>query len=291
MKIGVIYPQTEFSSDPGAVREYAQSAEALGYSHILAYDHVLGANPDRPDRLSGPYTHEHPFMEPLVLFGFMAAATRSIGLTTGVIILPQRQAVLVAKQAATLDVLCGGRLRLGVGLGWNQVEYAALGENMRTRGKRINEQIEVMRRLWTEPLFSYSGTWHQINDAGLLPMPVQRPIPIWFGGHSEPMLRRAARLGDGWIPFARSAVQGRPVVESMLRHLDAAGRSRDSFGIDPRLDYEDGDSDALRRRLEDWRALGATHASLNTMGFGLKGDRAHLEAIRKAAAALGLKPA
>ena len=288
MKIGVIYPQTEYGTHSAAVREFAQLAESLGYSHILAYDHVLGADPS-VHKLTGPYTHEHNFHEPFVLLSYLAAATTTIGLTTGVIILPQRQAVLVAKQAASLDVLADGRLRLGVGLGWNQVEYQALGMDMKTRGKRMDEQIALMRRLWTEPLMSFAGEFHGFDKAGLLPLPIQRPIPIWFGGHTEPMLKRAARIGDGWLPFARTPEEGRPFVESMLRHLEDAGRSRDSFGIDPRLNYEDGEPGALAKRCADWQQLGATGASLNTMGFGLKGDKAHLDAITRAAKALGLK--
>jgi probable F420-dependent oxidoreductase len=185
MKIGVVYPQTEFGNDPIAIRDFAQTAEGLGYSHVIAYDHVIGANPNRPGGWQGGYTIESAFQEPFVLFGFMAAATHTIGFATGIIILPQRQTVLVAKQAATLDVLSGGRLRLGIGLGWNQVEYESLGQDFHNRGRRMTEQIEVMRLLWTQPSVNFSGQWHSIPDAGIKPMPVQQPIPIWFGGHAE----------------------------------------------------------------------------------------------------------
>ena len=195
MQIGVVFPQTEIGNDPAAIRDYAQTAEGLGFSHVLAYDHVLGANPQRPGGWSGPYTYLTPFHEVFVLFGYLAAVTHKLGLAAGVIILPQRQTALVAKQAASLDVLSGGRLRLGIGLGWNEVEYTSLNENFHNRGKRIEEQVVLMRRLWTEPLVDFKGKWHTIPDAGLNPLPVQRPIPVWFGGSAEAALRRSlARL-------------------------------------------------------------------------------------------------
>src|SRR2546421_9219058 len=203
MHYGVVFPQIEFGNDIQAIKDYAQTAEALGYDYLLVYDHVLGAHPNREPKLTGPYTHEHPFHEPMVLFGFLAGVTTRLQLTTGIVILPQRQTVLVAKQAAEIDVLSGGRLRLGIGLGWNYVEYEALGENFKNRGIRVEEQIAVLRKLWTEPLVNFHGTYHVINNAGLTPLPVQRPIPIWFGGSAEPALRRAARLGDGWMPAGR----------------------------------------------------------------------------------------
>src|SRR6266540_4308428 len=193
MNIGVVFPQVEIGPDPVPIREYAQAVEAMGYTHILAFDHVLGANPDRPGGWKGPYTYRHSFHEPFVLFGFLAAATRRVELVTGILILPQRQTALVAKQAAAVDVLSGGRLRLGVAVGWNYVEYGALGEDFHTRGKRIEEQIEVLRALWTKELATIEGREHRIADAGVNPLPIQRPIPIWMGGHSEAAMRRAAR--------------------------------------------------------------------------------------------------
>ncbi len=205
MHIGLVYPQTEYPPDPAAVRDYAQAAEALGYSHVLAYDHILGANPDRPGGWTGPYTYRDPFMEPFLLFTYMAAVTTRLGFIPGILILPQRETTLVAKQAAVLDVLCGGRLRLGVGTGWNEVEYIAAGYDFHTRGARQEEQIEVLRRLWTQELVTFKGRWHDIPDAGLNPLPVQRPIPIWLGGHADVVLRRIARLGDGWLPGFRTA--------------------------------------------------------------------------------------
>src|SRR5262245_21178840 len=194
MKIGVVFPQTEIGQDPAVIRDYAQAVEGLGYTHILAFDSVVGANPDRPGGWDSPFTYRHAFHEPFVLFGFCAGVTRHIELVTGVIILPQRQTALVAKQAAAVDVLSGGRLRLGVGVGWNTVEFEALGEAFGNRGRRIEEQIETMRLLWTRELVTYEGQWHRVPDAGINPLPAQRPVPVWMGGDSAVVLRRAARL-------------------------------------------------------------------------------------------------
>ncbi|MDT8307120.1 MAG: LLM class F420-dependent oxidoreductase, partial [Anaerolineae bacterium] len=227
MEIGAVFPQAEFPPDVTAVRDWAHAAEALGYRHVLAYDHVLGADPQRPGGWTGPYTYQDPFFSPFLLFSYMAAVAPRLGYVTGVIILPQRQTALVAKQAATLDVLCQGRLRLGVGVGWNAVEYEALNENFHNRGRRQEEQVELLQRLWTEPLVAYRGKWHQITAAGLNPMPVQRPIPVWFGGHSDATLRRMARLGDGWLPGYRTAPQAREALDHVSAYLEAEGRSWD----------------------------------------------------------------
>ena len=283
MKIGVTFPQTEIGNDPAAIRDYAQTAEGLGFSHVLVYDHVLGANPDRPGGWSGPYTYQTPFHEVFVLLSYLAGITRTLGLTTGVVILPQRQTALVAKQAASLDVLSGGRLRLGVGLGWNEVEYAALNENFHNRGKRIEEQVALMRRLWTEPLVDFRGNWHSIPDAGLNPLPVQRPIPVWFGGGAEAALRRIARLADGWINLGRSATNVKATLAQLDRFLEEAGRSRREFGLEARLAYGQGDPGSWETAVHDWQAEGATHLSFNTMGSGLKTPGEHIQAIQKIA--------
>src|SRR3990172_6959469 len=238
LNFGVVYPQTEYPPDPAAVRDYAQTAEALGYSHIVAYDHVLGANPERPGGWKGPYTQLSAFLEPFVLYSFMAACTTQLGFMTGILILPQRQTALVAKQAATLDVLSGGRLRLGVGLGWNEVEYVALGENFHDRGRRMEEQLEVLRRLWTEPLVSFQGREHHIDDAG-------------------------------WIPTHRSAADARSSLEKLGAYLGEQGRSLEGFGLEARLPYGDGDPASWLPVIEGWRRAGATHIGLNTMGAGL----------------------
>src|SRR5712671_7790587 len=182
MHYGVVFPQIEFGNDPHAIKDYAQAAEGLGYDYLLVYDHVLSAHPDREPKLTGPYTHEDPFHEPMVFFGFLAGVTTRLELTTGILILPQRQTALVAKQAAEVDVLSRGRLRLGVGLGWNYVEYEALGMSFTDRGKRIEEQIAVLRALWTQEVVDFKGRWHRIDRAGINPPPVQRPIPLWMGG-------------------------------------------------------------------------------------------------------------
>lgn len=290
MKIGVVFPQTEFGSDPQAVKDYAQTAEALGYTHITAYDHVLGANPDRPGGWRGPYTHETSFLEPFVLFATMAAVTKTIEFAPGIIILPQRQTALVAKQAATLDVLSGGRLRLGVGLGWNAVEYEALGENFHNRGRRIEEQVDLLRRLWTQPLVTSAGRWHTVADAGLNPLPIQRPIPIWFGARAEPALRRAARLADGWMMTGIGTPEDAPpYLDIVEQGLAAAGRDRSQFGVEARLAYGSGDETVLEQQARGWEKLGATHLSLNTMGAGLEGPKAHIQAIQHFAHMMGLK--
>ena len=283
MNLGVVFPQTEFGHDPAALRDYAQTAEALGYSHILAYDHVLGAH---PDQLQGwaPYTYQDQFLEPFTLFSYWAAITEKIEFTTGVVILPQRQTALVAKQAAMLQVLSGGRLRLGVGLGWNAVEYTALGEDFGNRGRRIEEQVDLMRRLWSEDLVDFEGRWHRIPQAGLNPRPAQL-IPIWFGGHHPNVLRRVARLGDGWLPNYRKAEDAAEHLAMLDAELEKAGRSRSAIGIEARLMYKDGEA-VWRERIEGWQAAGATHLSINTMGAGLDGPQAHIEAIKKYARSL-----
>ena len=288
MRSGLIYPQTEFGSDPIAIRDYAQTAEELGYTHITAYDHILGANPDRPDKLSGPYTYQTPFHEPFVLFSFMSGITKEIEFATGIIILPQRQTAVVAKQAATLDLLCGGRFRLGVAIGWNHVEYTALGQNFHTRGQRIEEQVILLRQLWTQPLVRFEGRWHTIPDAGLNPLPYQRPIPIWFGGQSEPVLKRIARLGDGWMVNYRSSVNARPTFDKLHQYLIEAGRENVQFGIEVRILYGEGDPGTWEALIHDWQELGVSHISLNTMGSGFDTPAKHLNAIRTFAKAMQL---
>jgi probable F420-dependent oxidoreductase len=281
MHCGVVFPQTEIGNDPDAIKDYAQAAEGLGYDYLLVFDHVLGAHPNREPKLTGPYTHEHAFHEPFVLFGFLAGATTRLQLTTGILILPQRQTALVAKQAAEVDVLSRGRLRLGVGLGWNYVEYEALGQRFQTRGRRMEEQVEVLRKLWTQPLATHQGADFVIDNAGLNPMPVQRPIPIWFGGAAAPALRRAARLGDGWLPGGRPPNEVvKRLVDELDRYLQEAGRDRSSFGIDPWINIQGLSKDEWRRRVEAWRTLGATHIAVDTMRSGFQSPQHHMEAIR-----------
>jgi len=285
MKFGVIFPQTEIGADPSYLRDYAQAAKELGYEHIVAYDHVVGANPASRPGWNAPYTHKDMFHEPFVLFGYLAAATKKIVLVSGVIILPQRQTVLVAKQAAEVDVLSGGRLRLGVGIGWNPVEYEALGENFKDRGRRSEEQIEVLRALWTKELVTFKGRWHAITDAGINPLPVQRPIPIWFGGGAEPVLRRVGRLGDGWFPLAEPGDKARSMIERIRSYAKEAGRDPSTIGIEGRVSVASGSPEKWREAVAQWKDLGATHLSVNTMKAGLSTPSAHIDAIRSFKAA------
>ena len=287
-EIGVIYPQNEFGSDPAAIKDFAQMAENLGFSHILAYDHVLGANPERPGGWKGPYTHVDEFLSPFILFGFMAGFTSKLHFVTGIIILPQRQTALVAKQAASLDVLSKGRLRLGVATGWNAVEYQALNEDFSNRGKRIEEQVEVMRKLWAQPLVSFEGEWHSIPDAGLNPLPLERSIPVWFGGQHENVLRRVGSIGDGWFPNYRQAEDAKSTLETLDRHLQSAGRSREDIGIEARIRFGDGNPVHWKASLREWQAVGATHFTLNTMDIGLDTPEKHMEAMRLFAVSVGL---
>ena len=281
MKLGVVFPQTEIGSDPGAVREYAQAAESMGYNHILAFDHVLGANAESRPGWSGAYRHTDAFHEPFVLFGYLAAVTDSVELVTGVIILPQRQTALVAKQTAAVDVLSRGRLRLGIGVGWNAVEYEALGENFRDRGRRSEEQIDLLRKLWTNDLITYEGRWHKVTDAGLNPLPVQRPIPVWFGGAAPQTIRRVATIGDGWFPLFRPDERGAELIGSMREQAAAAGRGPDDIGVESWVSIRDSSEDDWKRTAEAWRELGATHLSVNTMNAGLDSPQAHIEAIQR----------
>ncbi len=281
MRVGVVFPQTEIGSDPGAVRAYAEAVEGLGYDYLLAYDHVLGADTtNRPNWTR--YSIKDSFHEPFVLFGFIAGFTQRIELTTGIIILPQRQTVLVAKQAAEVDVLSGGRLRLGVAVGWNDVEYEALGENFHNRGQRLEEQIAVLRALWTQDSVTFSGRWHTIPGAGINPLPVQRPIPLWFGGgmgDDERVLRRIARLGDGWILNQRPDDVGRHAITRLQQYVKEAGRDPADVGLDGRVGLADGVEEAARSA-GIWKEMGASHVGLNTMNAGLRSVNEHIDAIR-----------
>ena len=288
MKIGVVYPQTEFSADPAIIKEYAQTVEELGYSHILIYDHVLGANPNRADKLTGPYTYEDAFMEPFVLFSYMASITKKIEFTTGILILPQRQTALVAKQAATLDILSGGRLRLGVGLGWNHVEYHVLNEDFHIRGRRIEEQVFLLRKLWSEPLVKFEGKWDSVPDAGINPLPHPSGIPIWFGGHHENVLRRVGAIGDGWMPNTAKAEDARPLIEKIEGYLEENGRSRSDIGIEWRLWYGHRDPAKWLKYMDSWQGLGASHMSINTMNSDLESPEDHIKALSEFASVIGL---
>lgn len=281
MKIGVTFPQNEITADVGAVRAYAEAAEGLGYDYLLAYDHVVGADlTHRPD-WRGPYSVHSLFHEPFVLFGFLAGITTRLAFVSGVIILPQRQTVLVAKQAAAVDVLSGGRFRLGIGVGWNEVEYEALNEDFSNRGKRSEEQIAVLRALFTQESVTFHGRWHHIEAAGINPLPVQRPIPIWIGGSQDVTLRRVAKMGDGWFPQMGPTDQARAWLERLRGYAEAEGRDPASIGIDARVSIGGKSPDAWAHEIEGWRALGATHVAVNTMKAGLASPQEHIDAIRR----------
>jgi probable F420-dependent oxidoreductase len=288
MRIGTIFPQTEIGSDPVAVRDYAQAVEDLGYQHITAYDHVLGASTaNRPD-WRGAYTSDSMFHEIFVLFGYLAAITRRVELVPGVLILPQRQTALVAKQVAEVDVLSGGRLRLGVGVGWNPVEFEALGEDFHTRGARIEEQIAVLRALWTQPVVDFHGRWHQITAAGINPLPVQRPIPVWMGGYAENVLRRIGRVADGWLPQRPPDDTARAAVALVRAAAREAGRTEDAVGIQARLSIGQVPEARWTQHADGWRALGATYLDINTMGAGLASPQDHIAALRHVKDVLGV---
>ncbi len=287
MHIGVVFPQTEIGADRAVIRAYAQRVEELGFSHVLAYDHVLGADPAVHEPWSGPYDVDTTFHEPFVLFGYLAALV-AMELVTGIIILPQRQTALVAKQAAEVDLLTNGRFRLGVGLGWNAVEYEALGKSFSDRGRRIEEQVELMRTLWTKRSVTYDGTYECVTGAGLAPLPVQQPIPVWFGAASEPAYRRVGRLADGWfpqVPPGPALDAARAIVEGAARE---AGRDPASIGMEGRVSWTDGGVDKLVDHVGRWRAAGASHVAINTMNAGLAWVDDHLEVLTLCAEALAL---
>jgi probable F420-dependent oxidoreductase len=283
-----VFPQTEIGADRGGVRAYAEAVVALGFEHLHIYDHVVGADTSSRPGWTGPYTIHSMFHEPFVVLGFIAAVAPKLELVPGVIILPQRQTVLAAKQAAELDVLTGGRFRLGVGIGWNDVEYEALGMNFRNRAARFEEQIEVLRLLWEQRSVSFEGRWHKVVAAGLNPLPLQRPIPLWIGANTDVAIRRAARLADGFFP-QRAPEGGGHWAEKIVEvreWVTAAGRHPASFGVDARINVGSGSQEEWRVEADAWRALGASHLTLNTMGAGLDGPDAHIERLRQAREAL-----
>ena len=292
MKVGSVFPQLEIGADPDEIARYAREVERLGFDHLVIYDHVLGAHPDRPAGWSGPYarapyTHESLFHEPFVLFGHLAAVTTRLELVTAVVILPQRQTALVAKQAAEVDVLSRGRLRLGVGIGWNAVEYEALGMDYRSRGQRIEEQIGLMRALWTEPVVDFRGRWERVDRAGLNPLPVQRPIPIWMGGGYlaaskevvEAALRRIARLADGWLTHVQP--EDAAAIARFRELVRESGRDPSRVGLEGRVNAFRVRAEDWPREIEWWRRREATHVELNTMNAGYRSIEEHLGALRR----------
>jgi probable F420-dependent oxidoreductase len=285
MQIGVVFPQTEIGAAVEGVRAYGLRVEELGFAHVLVYDHVLGADPEVHKPWNGPYNVYTTFHEPFVLFGYYAAIT-SLELVTGIIILPQRQTALVAKQAAEVDLLTNAKFRLGVGLGWNAVEYEALGKDFTNRGARMDEQITLLRRLWTEAAVTHDGTFERITAAGIAPLPVQRPIPVWLGAQSKRAYERVGRLADGWfpqIPPGPKLDEARAIVEQAARE---AGRDPSTLGMEGRVSWTDAGVDKLVHHVGRWRDAGATHVSINTMNAGLGTVDAHLAALATAARAL-----
>lgn len=288
MKIGVVFPQTEIGSDPSAVRDYVQAVEAMGYSHMMAYDHVLGADTSHHANWEGSYTAESMFHEPFVLFGYLAGVTTTLELVTAVLILSQRQTALVAKQAAEVDLLTGGRLRLGVGVGWNHVEYEALNQDFSNRGSRYAEQIELLREFWTKDTLGFEGRYHKVNHAGINPQPIQKPIPIWMGAGAranpvptDRVLRRVARLADGWFPQMQPGDDARATVERLKIFAREAGRDGESIGMESRINLADGNPELWQSQARAWEDMGATHVSVNTMRAGLSSPQDHINAIQQ----------
>jgi probable F420-dependent oxidoreductase len=293
LRIGAVWPAAELQGDPEVVREWARGVVARGFDHVLTIDHVLGADPASHPGREFPYTVADPILEPLVLFGFLAACVPELELATAIVVLPQRQTVLVGAQMALLDVLTQGRTRLGVGLGWNEVEFQALGVPFEARGRRLEEQVALLRALWTTEVVEFDGQYHDVHGAGLNPMPVQRPIPIWFGGARTPALRRAARLGDGFLP-ALPMLPARPkesrwpaLLAQMSMWRDEAGRGDEPFGLEPRIDARKGTAEDWRRAADEWQELGATHIAVQTTGAGWKTVDEHLESLAAVISVLG----
>jgi probable F420-dependent oxidoreductase len=286
MKIGAVYPQRELGGDPAAVRRFGLAAEELGFDYLLAYDHVLGAvHEGRTPPLIGPYTEHDPFHDPLVMFAYLAGITERLEFATGVLILPQRQTVLVARQAADVDLFSGGRLRLGVGIGWNYVEYEALGENFRTRGARQEEQLGLLRQLFTEDVVDFSGRFDRVDRAALLPKPT-RPIPLWLGGSSEAAYDRAARLADGFV-YMGHVEETITSWKEMQARLTALGRPLSEFGAE--FATRQGDVATLALQAESWEAAGGTHFAAITMDLNLTSVEDHIAYLKSAATALELK--
>ena len=287
MQIGVVYPQTELRGDPTAVRRIGRVVEDLGFAHLMAYDHVLGAvHADREQQMTGPYTEHDPFHDPFVMFAHLAAITERLNFATGVLVLPQRPTALVARQAADVDLLSGGRLRLGVGVGWNHVEYEALGQNFRTRGARQEEQIELLRRLFTEPVVDFSGRFDRVDRASLVPKPA-RSIPIWLGGSSEAAFDRAARLADGFIFFGGDIDRTVDAWKRLRDRVQELGRSVEDFGADY-VAPPKGGIDGLTAQIDAWREAGGTHVSVATMGLGLDSADGHIDYLAAVANTLTL---
>ncbi|MEO5723971.1 MAG: LLM class F420-dependent oxidoreductase [Ilumatobacteraceae bacterium] len=280
MQIGAVLPHNEIGSDPAQLRTYLQGLESIGVTHLLAYDHVVGADRARHADFNGPYDKDVAFHEPLTFFAFAAGVTERLGLMSAVLILPQRQAVLVAKQAAEVAIVSGNRFRVGVGTGWNTVEYEALDVPFEHRGRRQAEQVELMRRLWTEDVVDFSGEFHTVTAASINPRP-SKPVPVWFGGSSSALLARCAKLGDGWIPLGGANDKAKAAIDTIRTHRQASGLTMDDFGIQAQAQYAGGDPDRWRSHADKWAALGATHLAIATHNAGPTDVHGHLERVQE----------
>lgn len=287
MRIGAAFPTTEIGNDPTVIKDFVQAVEEMGYDHLTIIDHVIQAEAPEGDDWRAYYVRSNPFHEPLVMLGYLAALTTRLEFATAILILPQRPAVLVAKQLAELDVLSGGRLRAGVGIGWNALEFEALGQNFKNRARRMEEQIELLRRLWTEEIVSFDGSYHRIGAAGINPLPVQQPIPVWFGAFELPAIRRAGRLGDGWFINPRiKPDEARGQIEVFHEAAREAGRDPGSLGMDATVHYGQRGDNELAAEAEAWRETGVSHLTVRTMYSDLGGIDEHLEALRRCRQAL-----
>ena len=273
---GIVFPQTEIGADPGAVRAFAETSESLGFDGLMIYDHVVGADLRNRADWSGWYDLQHSFHEIFVVLGYIAAVTKRIRLVTGIVILPQRQTTLVAKQAAEVDVLSGGRLTLGIGVGWNDVEFVALNEDFSNRGKRCEEQIEVMRALWTQESVDFTGNYHRLPEIGIKPLPVQRPIPIFLGGQANVVLERTARIGDGWLPMD-AAKEAEPRLEKLARYCEEIGRDFTELEVPCTIALDGHDLEWVAKQVSDWKRLGVSNFYLDTMNCGFRGPDPHLK--------------
>ncbi len=286
MDVGVVLPQIELGTDASSIRKYVRRVYELGFRHVQASEHVVCADPAVHPSARLPYVAETTFHEPFVLFGFMAALA-DLGLATTILILPQRQTALVAKQAAEVDLLCGGRLRLGVAAGWNAIEFEALGMDFTTRGRRLEEQVGLLRRLWLEKSVTFAGSFDRVDGAGMAPGPVQRPIPIWLGAKAPAALRRVGRLADGWFTQSRPGAEFDAEWSIVRAAASETGRDPDSLGLEGRIQWNAGGLPHVLEELAAWDAIGATHGAVDTTGCGVAID-AHLSALETVAEALGL---
>ena len=280
MEIGAVFPHNEIGTDPQAIKDYAQGVEELGVTHLLIYDHVLGADRDRPGGFEGPYDKDVAFHEPFTTFAFIAAVTKKLDMITTVMILPQRQTVLVAKQAAELAILSNNRFKLGIGVGWNTVEYTGLNENFKNRGKRQEEQVELMRLLWESEVLEYKGDYHHIDKASINPRP-SKSVPIWFGGGAPQLIQRCADLGDGWIPLMGPNEAARKTLAAIKEKRKSKGLDWDNFGVQAQAQYAGGDAERWNKHAEKWRNLGASHLAIATHNAEPTNVDGHLGRIKE----------